>query len=111
MTELQAAILCEGLKLIDSQNQIRIGAVDYLESQLHDVAGLRIVRRRGDDRVDIPTFWHLPIQVTPSAAGGVTAEQVPAKVSSELGLFLEPVGAPLNQSPLYRPPNYTPFTP
>jgi dTDP-4-amino-4,6-dideoxygalactose transaminase len=109
MTELQAAILSEGLKLLDSQNQIRIAAVDYLESRLNDVAGVETVRRRGDNRVDVPTFWHLPVRVLPGTTGGSTAEQVRAEASSELGLFLEPVGAPFHRSPLYRPAKYTRF--
>jgi dTDP-4-amino-4,6-dideoxygalactose transaminase len=111
MTELQAAILCEGLKLLDSQNQTRIAAVEYLESQLHGVAGLKTVRRRGDNRVDVPTFWHLPVRVISDAAGGATAEQVRANASSKLGLFLEPVGVPFHCSPLFRPAGYTRFPP
>ena len=109
MTEMQAAILSNSLPLLDHQNEIRIERVRYLESRLETVEGVQILRRRNDPHVDIPTFWHLPVQVDVEAFGGANVESIRATVSEKIGLFLEPVGAPLNHNPLYQPGHYRRF--
>jgi len=109
MTELQAAILTESLALLDEQNCTRIVRVELLEALLSEVSGVMTVRRRNDPRVDIPTFWHLPIQIDPDEFGGADVEQVRSMLSHESALYLEPVGAPMSEHPLYRPTLYRRF--
>ena len=109
MTEIQAAVLREGLEALDDQNRTRIDRVAFLEDRLATIPGVRTMRRREDSRVDIPTFWHLPIQVDSAEFGGASAEDVRANLSRRVGLFLEPVGAPMSEHPLYRPSLYRRF--
>lgn len=103
MTELQAAILSEGLRILDDQNQARIRSAFHLENRLAAIKGVRTIRRRNDARVDVPTFWHLPIQIDRATFKGADVEWVRAAISEEIGLFLEPVGAPLTRHTLYNP--------
>ncbi len=110
MTEMQAAILTASLPALDEQNAARIEMVTYLEQQLSPIEGVQTVRRRDDPRVDRPTFWHLPVRIDPEAFGGHHVEHVREAVSFAAGLFLEPVGAPLNRNPLYNPQLYRRFT-
>lgn len=109
MTELQAAVLSCGLDLLDEQNRLRFERVLYLEKGLAALDGVRVIRRRDDPRVDLSTHWHLPVQIDPEAFGGRNAEQIRSKLSDAVDLYLEPVGAPLDRHPLYRPQQYRRF--
>ncbi|GAB08599.1 aminotransferase [Gordonia araii NBRC 100433] len=109
LTEIQAAILRVALPMLDAQNEVRVQRVEHLESALDEVEGVRTVRRRDDPRVDRETFWHLPIQIDADAFGGASAEVVRSELSRLVGLFLEPVGAPMPQHRLYRPGLYRRF--
>lgn len=109
MTEFQAAILRESLRHLDGQNRKRIERVALLEELLEGIPGVRTVRRRNDPRVDVPTFWHLPIQIEASEFGGADAERVRCLLSERVGLYLEPVGAPIPAHDLYRPGLYNRF--
>lgn len=109
MTEIQAAILSASLPSLDAQNLIREQAVTRLEAGFGSLEGVRIVRRRDDPRVDRPTFWHLPVQISTEAFGGASAEHVRQALSKRTGLYLEPVGAPIPQSPIYNPQLYRRF--
>lgn len=109
MTEMQAAILSASLPMLDEQNRIREEAVHYLEAVIEGVDGVRILRRRGDSRVDMPTFWHVPVQLDSDAFGGFSTEQVRVALSQRAGLFLEPVGSAIPESPIYNPQLYQRF--
>lgn len=111
MTEMQAAILSCALDDLDAQNKLRELRVRYLEERLADVEGIRVLRRRGDPRVDRETFWHLPFEVSSEVLRGTTAEAVRSSLSIVAGLFLEPVGAPMPEHVLYRPQLYNRFPP
>jgi dTDP-4-amino-4,6-dideoxygalactose transaminase len=111
MTEMQSAILTASLPDLDAQHDTRLAGVSRLEGLLEGVDGIQTVRRRGDSRVDRETFWHLPLRIDPEAFGGASAEQVRALLSRLVGLFLEPVGAPMTEHPLYRPRLYRRFPP
>ena len=109
MTEMQAAILSASLPLLDDQHDMRLRGVECLELHLSEMEGVKVLRRRGDQRVDRETFWHLPIQIDEEAFGGATAEVVRATLARSTGLYLEPVGAPMPVHPLYRPQFYRRF--
>jgi dTDP-4-amino-4,6-dideoxygalactose transaminase len=111
MTEMQAAMLSASLPDLDVQNAARLAAVDRFEAEISRLDGVRTLRRRNDARVDRPTFWHLPIQVDEHAFNGHSAESVRDAVSNSANLFLELVGAPLDDNPLYNPHLYRRFPP
>ena len=109
MTEMQAAILSCGLEELDAQNSMRGERIKYLEAMLESIDGVRTVRRRNDERVDIETFWHLPVQIDPEEFGDTPVEQVRSELSHAVELFLEPLGQPMPLHPLYRPHMYHRF--
>jgi len=111
MTEVQAAILSASLADLDHQNALRRTRVAYFESQLAGIDGVTTLRRRGDDRVDAETFWHLPVQINSECFGGQSAEEIRTAVSDDVRLYLEPVGLPLHRHLLYRPLLYRRFPP
>jgi dTDP-4-amino-4,6-dideoxygalactose transaminase len=106
---MQAAILAASLPSLDTQNELRRLRVAQLEPRLHGIEGVRILRRRDDARATGETFWHVPIQIDSAAFGGASTERIRALLSQSTGLYLEPVGAPIPQHPLYRPQLYRRF--
>jgi dTDP-4-amino-4,6-dideoxygalactose transaminase len=110
MTEFQAAILHEALADLDEQNQRRLANVERFERQLAAVAGVSVVRQR-DERVTLPTFYHLPLRIEREAFAGASIGRVGRAVAAEVGLFLEPVDVPLNAHALYQPSRYRRFSP
>ena len=109
ITEMQAAILSASLPHLDHQHDVRLARVQHLETQLSAVDGVRTIRRRDDPRVDRETFWHLPIQIDSDQFGGASTETVRKMLSQLVGLYLEPIGAPMPEHPLYRPHLYQRF--
>lgn len=110
MTEFQAALLREGLTVLDAQNQLRLERVEHFERQLMACEGVTVVRRR-DSRATLPTFYHLPILIQRDAFAGAPIHCVSRAIGAEVGLFLEPVDAPLESHALYQPALYGRFAP
>ena len=108
MTEIQAAVLRASLRTLDEANRKRIRNVETLEGHLSRIEGVRVVRRR-DPRSTVPTFFHLPIQIEGESFANVSIERIGAAVAAEIGLFLEPVDAPLDSHVLYQPIKYRRF--
>lgn len=109
LTELQAAILIESLPHLDADHDRRLASVRFLEGKLKEIEGVRTIRRRDDPRVERETFWHLPIHIDSGEFGGASAEVVRSALSRLVGLYLEPVGEPMPDHPLYRPHLYRRF--
>jgi dTDP-4-amino-4,6-dideoxygalactose transaminase len=108
--ELQATVLLDRLRHLDAENARREAAVAALEHALEDVDGVEVLRRR-DARVDRPTFFHLPLRIDRDELGGAALEDVRLALQAELGLFVEPLDAPLDANPLYNPLRSRRFSP
>lgn len=110
MTELQAAVLREGLLMLDEQNRRRADSLLLLDELVAPVEGAEVVRRR-DPRVTVPNAYHVPIRLDRSSFGDAAIERIGEAVALEIGLYLEPVDPPLSQHPLYQPSRYERFSP
>ncbi len=103
MTEFQSAILIAQLSRLEEQNSIREKNVRYLEEQISDIDGIKILYR--NPNVTRQAYYNWTIKYDKSAWGNVPKNVFMKAIESELENSIEcmPTYDPLNNSPLYQP--------
>ena len=110
MSEFHAAILCAELLLLDQQHETRARNYAVLAELLCDIPGVRL--RRPPAQPTRMSIYELPI-VFDVLPPGMTAADVAAALTAELGKSFYLTDAPLHRSPLLRPwnkPTLAPLT-
>lgn len=101
MSEMQAALLLDGLERLPGQNSRRARAARFLDREFSAIDGLEIVLPypRNTER----TYYHYVLPVDPDAFARLPIEVICEAVSAELGAWVHPPVRPLDAHPLYQP--------
>jgi L-glutamine:scyllo-inosose aminotransferase/L-glutamine:2-deoxy-scyllo-inosose/3-amino-2,3-dideoxy-scyllo-inosose aminotransferase len=105
LSELQAAVLLDGLSRLPEENRHRAARVSELEWLVADIDGVSMLP--ADDRVTERTYYNLVLRIEPARVGGATVDAVSQALSAELGAMVNPVYVPLNRHRLYQPTTLT----
>jgi len=100
ITGFQSAILCEQLKRMPAQTQLRTANVAHFREGLKDVPG--IILMEDDPRIEQHPYYLLTLRYKPEAFGGLDRDSVIRAMNAE--------GIPCKASypsPLYRNPVFT----
>ena len=101
LSEVQAALVLEGLTRLESENQVREGNARRLDAALGELPGLTPVRclppqtRR--------SYYHYALRIDVRRFGWTDVGPLADMLSAELAFPAERVYRPLNDHPLYRP--------
>lgn len=101
ITELQAALLVEGLKRLPEQNKIRDKNAAYLNSLLAEIPGVYPMRR--DERETKEVYFNFSFRYKQEEFKGVPAGKFREALTAELGIDVESSYEPLNNCSLYVP--------
>lgn len=101
LSEFHAAILLDRLAHLDEENRIREQNGEHLRALLADIGGVTPLLRHS--AIDALTYYKFCVRLDPDAFGNVNIESVRRALSTELGISLTRVGAPLNNNVLYNP--------
>jgi dTDP-4-amino-4,6-dideoxygalactose transaminase len=101
LSEVQAALLLEGLTRLDDENRVRERNARRLDAALGELPGVTPVRcLPGQTR---RSYYHYVLRVDVRRFGWSDVGRLAAMLSAELGFPAERVYRPLNDHPLYRP--------
>ena len=101
LSEVQAALLLEGLTRLEDENRVRERNARRLDAALGELPGVTPVRcLPGQTR---RSYYHYVLRVDVRRFGWSDVERLTAMLSAELGFPAERVYRPLNDHPLYRP--------
>src|SRR5262249_55335263 len=101
MSEVQAALLLEGLARLESENRLREHNARRLDAALGELPGVIPVRcLPGQTR---RSYYHYVVRVDCRRFGWTDIGPMLPMLSAELGFPVERVYRPLNDHPLYRP--------
>ena len=101
LSEVQAAMLLDGLERLPEQNAVRAEAGAMLDEAFAAVPGTEVIRpylantRR--------TYYHYVIRLDREEFAGHSIDSICRAVSAEIGFFVHPPYPPLNAHRLYRP--------
>lgn len=101
LSELQAAVLLDGLGRLPEENRLRAARVGQLERLVAGIEGVSMLG--ADDRVTERTYYNVVLRFDPGEFGGATVDAVSHALSAELNTMVNPVYVPLNRHRLYRP--------
>jgi len=101
LSELQAAVLLDGLGRLAGENRHRAARAAELRRLLAEVEGVSMLDT--DPRVTEPTYYNLVLRLDRAVFGGATVDAIGRALSAELRAMVNPVYAPLNRHTLYRP--------
>jgi L-glutamine:2-deoxy-scyllo-inosose/3-amino-2,3-dideoxy-scyllo-inosose aminotransferase len=101
MSEVQAALLLDGLTRLESENSVRARNADRLDAALAELPGLAPVRSLpGQTR---RSYYHYVVRVDCRRFGWGDVDPLARMLSAELHFPAERIYRPLNDHPLYRP--------
>ncbi len=101
LSEMQVALLLDGLERLPGQNARRARAVRVLDDGLSGMDGIDLVRPYA--RNTVRPFYAYVVLVEPAAFAGLPVEVICEAVSAELGTRVRPCIVPLDVHPLYEP--------
>ena len=101
MSEMQAALLLDGLERLPSQNSRRARAARFLDREFSAIEGFEIVRPYPQNTAR--TYYHYVLPVDPEMFARLPIEVICEAVSAELRAWVYPPIKPLNAHPLYQP--------
>lgn len=102
MSEFHAALLIEGLKRLDEENEKRNEFVHSLKTKLNRIDGVKIQGQPSE--LSFPVYYHLCLRFDLNFFGNSTIDKIAKALSAELRLpAVEPVDVPLNKNKLYCP--------
>lgn len=101
LSEIQSALLLEGLKSMDEENAHRAARAEVLDDLLDSVPGVQMVRARSE--VTARSFYNVAIRIDPEYFAGQTVDMVARALADELDTNVNPVYRPMNRHPLYQP--------
>jgi dTDP-4-amino-4,6-dideoxygalactose transaminase len=101
MSEVQAALLLEGLARLEGENRVREDNARRLDAALAELPGVTPVRSLpGQTR---RSYYHYVVRVDCRRFGWHDVDPLAAMLSAELNFPAERIYRPLNDHPLYRP--------
>jgi L-glutamine:2-deoxy-scyllo-inosose/3-amino-2,3-dideoxy-scyllo-inosose aminotransferase len=101
MSEVQAALLLEGLARLDGENRLREGNARRLDAALSELPGVTpLGSLPGQTR---RSYYHYVVRVDCRRFGWHDVGPLAAMLSAELNFPAERIYRPLNDHPLYRP--------
>ena len=98
ISELQAAVLLDGLGRLCQENEVRADRARHLGSLLEKVEGVSMLPP--DSRVTTRTYYNLVLRFEPAAFAGAPVDAVARALSAELGTMVNPLYVPLDRHPL-----------
>jgi L-glutamine:2-deoxy-scyllo-inosose/3-amino-2,3-dideoxy-scyllo-inosose aminotransferase len=101
LSEMQVALLLDGLERLPGQNARRARAVRVLDEGLSGMEGIDLVRPYA--RNTVRPFYAYVVLVEPAAFAGLAVDVICEAVSAELGTRVRPCVVPLDVHPLYQP--------
>jgi L-glutamine:2-deoxy-scyllo-inosose/3-amino-2,3-dideoxy-scyllo-inosose aminotransferase len=101
LSEVQAAILLEGLDRLDDESIIRERRAAFLDRELGRIPG--VVPLRVPPQVTRRAVYEYGVRIDPDHFGGKTAEVVAKSLQRELAFAIYPTDLPLHLNPLYAP--------
>lgn len=104
MSEFHAAILLSQLKQLDEQNSIREKNAKYLDEQLSEIPGLKIMKKY--KQIEKQTYYGYVVRTNRNHFNDLTPEEICNRLREGLGLgtfYLHPPYAPIHQSKLFCP--------
>jgi dTDP-4-amino-4,6-dideoxygalactose transaminase len=101
LSELQAAVLLDGLGRLREENELRADRARQLRSLLADVEGVAMLPE--DPRVTTRTYYNLVLRFDPEAFAGCEVDAIARALAAELGTMVNPVYVPLNRHRLLCP--------
>jgi L-glutamine:2-deoxy-scyllo-inosose/3-amino-2,3-dideoxy-scyllo-inosose aminotransferase len=107
LSEMQVALLLDGLERLPGQNAHRARAASLLDSELSTLDGVELVCPYAQNTVR--AFYNYVVLVEPDAFAGLSVDVICEAVSAELGTWVRPSVKPLDVHPLYQPQRH-PFT-
>jgi len=100
LSEFHAAVLCAQLDVLDQQHEVRAANYAALGHFIEGIPGVRLLRPASEqNRMSI---YELPIIFDP-LPGRMTAAEIGAALTAELGKPFYLTDAPLHRSPLFQP--------
>lgn len=101
LSEIQSALLLDGLERLPEQNARRAAVAQQLDRELTGFGDLEAIDPYpGNDQ---RAYYHYAIRLRPGAFAGRQAAAVCRALSAELGFWLHPPYRPLDCHPLYDP--------
>jgi len=101
LSELQAAVLLDGLSRLAEENEVRSERVPYLEAALEAIDGVSVLPH--DPRVTTRTFYNYVLRFDLDAFAGNTVDAIAQALAAELNTLVNPVYVPLNRHRLLCP--------
>lgn len=101
LSEIQAALLLDGLERLDEQNRHREGNARYLDAALSDLGGITPIKRPA--QVTRQTYYHYLVRLEPEQFSGRSLTSICQALQAELGFWVHPIYPPLNRNLLYNP--------
>lgn len=107
LSEMQSALLLDGLTRLDDQNRTRARNATLLDDGLAGVGGFEPIRPHPAN--EVRAYYHYAVRYHVEDFAGCPVEAVCRALEQELGAWVHPPYRPLNDHPLYRPHNYPPL--
>jgi L-glutamine:2-deoxy-scyllo-inosose/3-amino-2,3-dideoxy-scyllo-inosose aminotransferase len=101
LSELQAAVLLEGLGRLDTELELRERRAVLLDAKLGTIHGVTPLRL--PPQLTRRTVYEYGVRISPRHFGGHSSADVAQELTRKLGFPLYPTDRPLHVSPLYRP--------
>ncbi|MGW2785118.1 DegT/DnrJ/EryC1/StrS family aminotransferase [Streptomyces populi] len=101
ISEVQSALLLDGLERLLEQNACRAAAAEVLDKALGAEGDLEPIKPYAAN--DRRAYYHYAIRLRPGAFAGRSAATVCRALSAELGFWVHTPYRPLNGHPLYDP--------
>lgn len=101
LSEVQAALLLDGLRRLPEQTRKRADAGRILDAELTAAGDLEPITPYPGN--DLRSYYHYAIRLRHDAFAGRTAAVVCEALSAELGCWIHTPYPPLNEHPLYGP--------
>lgn len=101
LSELQAAVLLDGLGRLPEENRYRAARVRELERLLDEIDG--VCTLPADERVTERTYYNVVLRLDLAEYGDASIDAVIKSLAAELGTMVNPLYVPLNRHRLYNP--------
>jgi L-glutamine:scyllo-inosose aminotransferase/L-glutamine:2-deoxy-scyllo-inosose/3-amino-2,3-dideoxy-scyllo-inosose aminotransferase len=101
LSELQAALLLDGLTRLDSENAHRAARAETLRGLLDGMKGVSLLS--APPEVTARTYYNLVVRIDPAHFANQTVDMVARALADELNTNVNPVYRPMNRHPLYQP--------
>lgn len=101
LSEVQAALLLDGLEQLPEQNARRAQAAQFLDSEFASLEGVTTIRPYPENTAR--TYYHYVLRIEPDAWAARSIDVICEAMSAELGAWIHSPYRPLNAHPLFQP--------